>query len=60
MADVRIGSLNTQVEVTDTDALLNPRVMAQIVAAVEAAMAEKAVREAARKSETRIGREGQA
>lgn len=55
MTDIRIGSMTTEVEVIDEDALLSPQVMARIVAAVEAALARKADIAAARRAETRIG-----
>jgi len=55
MAEIRIGSLTSQVEVTDTDALLAPRVLARIVAAVEAELMRKAHDAAARDNDTRIG-----
>ncbi len=58
MAEIRIGELTSQVEVTDTEALLAPRVLARIVEAVEAELMRKARDEAARESETRIGSEG--
>ena len=34
MAEIRIGNLTSSIEVTDTNALLSPRVLAQIVQAV--------------------------
>ncbi|NCO86105.1 MAG: hypothetical protein GW886_05700 [Rhodobacterales bacterium] len=58
MTDIRIGQMTTEVEVIDDDALLSPRVMARIVAAVEAALARKADIDAARRAETRIGKGG--
>lgn len=56
MADVKIGMMRTAVEVTDTDALLHPQVMAKIVAAVEARIAAKANEDITRAAETRIGK----
>ena len=58
MAQVRIGELRSQVEVTDTDALLHPMVLARIVAAVEKQMEARERALADRQSETRIGPEG--
>lgn len=55
MPEIRIGELSSQVEVTDTDALLSPRVLARIVAAVEAELEKKAREAEARQSQTRIG-----
>ena len=57
MAEIRIGEIRTDVTVTDTDALLQPAVMDQIVAAVEKRLAERAQQAAARRAETRIGGE---
>lgn len=58
MAEIRIGNLSSAVEVTDSDALLNPRVLARIVAAVERALEEKARVGAAKDAETRIAEVG--
>lgn len=58
MAEVRIGTLSTQVDVTDENALLSPRVLARIVAAVEEQMTAKARAEESRRADTRIGGQG--
>lgn len=58
MAEIKIGQLRSEVSVTDTDALLHPRVLARITAAVEAQLAEKARTDEARSTQTRIGRKG--
>lgn len=55
MAEIRIGEMRSEVEVTDTDALLSPRVLARIVAAVERELAEKSRGAEDRLRETRIG-----
>ncbi|MEL7097505.1 MAG: hypothetical protein AAGM84_01630 [Pseudomonadota bacterium] len=55
MAEVRIGELTSEVQVTDTDALLHPMVLARIVAAVEAQMEAKDRARADKDAETRIG-----
>ncbi len=54
MAEIRIGSLTSKVDVTDTDALLSPRVLARIVAAVEAELERKSREAEARTAQTRI------
>ncbi len=42
MAEIRIGELKSQVDVTDSDALLSPRILTRIVAMVEAELERKA------------------
>lgn len=54
MAEIRIGELEAGVDVTDTDALLHPAVMARIVDAVRAQLAREAREDALREAETRI------
>lgn len=59
MAEIRIGELRSQIEVTDTEALLSPRVLAQIVAAVEQALEKKTRDSQVRQAETRIAKQGE-
>ncbi|NRB36751.1 MAG: hypothetical protein HRU31_18915 [Rhodobacteraceae bacterium] len=55
MAEIRIGDLTSSIEVTDTDSLLSPRVLAQIVQAV-IEETERRERDAqSRDAQTRIG-----
>lgn len=58
MAEIRIANLQSRVDVTDSNALLSPQVMAKIVAAVKSELEQQSRADQARISETRIGEQG--
>lgn len=58
MAEIRIGELTSQIEVTDTNALLSPQVMARLVDAVAEELERRARDAQDREAQTRIGLQG--
>ncbi len=58
MAEIHISEMRSQVEVTDTEALLSPGVLSRIVAAVQEELDRKAREDEARIRQTHIGGQG--